>query len=67
MLNRLFWMVTILGMVVSVILLGGAIYTGMHQSPSVHPSTQESFTVPMSDKSDTEVVVYGPDTVIEEA
>ena len=67
MLNRLFWMFTIFALLASVGLIGGAIYTGMHQHPGVHQASQESFTVPMYDKSDSEVAVYGPDSVIEEA
>lgn len=67
MLNRLFWMAVMLSLVGAVVLFGLALNEGMHQHPSVHPNMQESFTIPMNDRSDAEIAVYGPDTIIEEA
>lgn len=60
-----FWLVCIVLLLATVVLLGGAICTGMRHHQSVHPNIQESFTVPMNDRSDTEIAVYGPDTIVE--
>lgn len=60
-------MAMILILVGAVVLFGLAFHTGMQQHPSVHPNIQESFTAPINDRSDAEIAVYGPDTIIEEA
>lgn len=67
MLNRIIWFVCIVGFVGIVVLAGLIHHDLANQKQLTTPYAQESFTVPVYDKSYPETVVYGPDTVIEEA
>lgn len=65
--GRGYWLAVIVLLLAIVVVFGAAIWTGLHQTPSVHPYAQMDFTIPMNDRSDSEIAVYGPETVMEGA